>query len=479
MDHRPEVMVVGAGIAGVSLALALHHRGISVLLIEREATPRERFKGEYLQPIAVERLRRLGLGDLIDAAIESGEATSIRELRFRDLEDRGLLSWIFPQMRLPEVPWAARGLRRAKSETFVDVRTDLLMSYPSGMAGLSISQATLSQKLRVRARQVLAERFIEGVELRSLSKNLDRPRFRLRSVSDDRRWPEVLAPRLVVGADGRHSTVRSWMQGPRAPALGTPVWGADPEMIVGFDFQGDPQVSHRYEVIRTPGDGTFSLFKIRDQVQRLYWNTLDRTSGKQGWARDACEQLEKNVKPVLGIEGSVGQVFGAPADAAWFGPAAKGRFVLIGDALAVTTPLGGQGMAFALEHVERLAQAIPPVFRRRSGKARSPSVVDSARLAELRRVHHRASRRYFHHIALMNQFLYHLCFNRSGLARRLSRRVFAHWNAHPEVRNLVAEYFGGLRVEGLNPVRIAELLGLPGFMARFQKTGFAQETSHS
>jgi 2-polyprenyl-6-methoxyphenol hydroxylase-like FAD-dependent oxidoreductase len=436
MDLKPDVLIVGAGISGTAMAISLRRRGLSVLLVERDAQVRERFKGEYLQPVAVQRLEKLGLGQVIDGALKDGEATAIRELRFRDLASGSLLSKAFSFI--------------SGSGTSGEPLSDVLVRYPQGSRGISISQHALSARLREVARLELQGDFLEGVELKLQSKNLDRPRFLANGVR--------ILPRLVIGADGRNSTVRGWMGGPKAAATGKPVVGAETEFLVGVDFETDARLPHRYEVIRTAGEGTFSFFQLSSGRQRLYWNTQDATAGKQGWRERISAILDSQVSQQLGQKSEIGQLAGAPANTAWMGPVGKGRFLLVGDAVAVTTPLGGQGMAFALEQVERLAEEIPALFKGSTG-ARRLSVEQLRRVS---RRHHASSRRYFHHINLMNLFLYHLCFSRSRVARHLSRAVFSHWNQNPDARELVAEYFAGTRVSGLTPLRIAELLGLPG-----------------
>jgi 2-polyprenyl-6-methoxyphenol hydroxylase-like FAD-dependent oxidoreductase len=435
MDLKPDVLIVGAGISGTAMAIALHRRGVSVLLVERDAQVRERFKGEYLQPVAVQRLEKLGLGSVLDGALRDGEATPIRELRFRDLASGSLLSKAFSFF--------------SSSAEKGEAVSDVLVRYPHGSHGVSISQHALAMRLREIARRELQSNFREGVELRLLTRNLDRPRFSGKGL-----W---IQPRLVIGADGRNSTVRSWMGGPKAAATGRPVLGAEPEFLVGVDYEADARLPHRYEVIRTAGEGTFSFFQLSGGRQRLYWNTQDAKAGKQGWRDRIAEVMEAQVSNHLGQKAGVGNLAGAPANTAWMGPVGKGRFLLVGDAVAVTTPLGGQGMAFALEHVERLVEEIPALFR--GSKTRR---ISSEALRRVARRHHASSRRYFHHINLMNLFLYHLCFSRSRVARHLSRAVFQHWNEHPEARELVAQYFAGTRVTGLTPLTIAELLGLPG-----------------
>src|SRR5437868_3399373 len=79
--RSPEVLVIGAGIAGVALACELHRRGLDVLLVERSPSVQKIFKGEYLQPFAANTLREFGLGDVLGLP----DAQKIRELRFTDL----------------------------------------------------------------------------------------------------------------------------------------------------------------------------------------------------------------------------------------------------------------------------------------------------------------------------------------------------------------------------------------------------------
>src|SRR4051812_41620398 len=79
----PEILVIGGSLAGCAAAVSLQQRGFDVLVVEREREVRDRFKGEYLQPLAVQTLRRLGFSELV----EGPDTFRIHRLRFRDLDD--------------------------------------------------------------------------------------------------------------------------------------------------------------------------------------------------------------------------------------------------------------------------------------------------------------------------------------------------------------------------------------------------------
>lgn len=63
MKFDAEVLVIGAGPAGATVALQLARRGVDVLMLERAHFPRDKPCGECVNPGAVVELRRLGLAD--------------------------------------------------------------------------------------------------------------------------------------------------------------------------------------------------------------------------------------------------------------------------------------------------------------------------------------------------------------------------------------------------------------------------------
>lgn len=61
-----DICIVGAGMAGSTLAAYLAPKGIKIALIDRDYTEKKRIVGELLQPGAVQTLKKMGLEKLLD-----------------------------------------------------------------------------------------------------------------------------------------------------------------------------------------------------------------------------------------------------------------------------------------------------------------------------------------------------------------------------------------------------------------------------
>lgn len=64
--HEADVVIVGAGILGCALAVALGRQGRSVILLEASMKEPDRIVGELLQPGGVQALEKLGLEDCLE-----------------------------------------------------------------------------------------------------------------------------------------------------------------------------------------------------------------------------------------------------------------------------------------------------------------------------------------------------------------------------------------------------------------------------
>jgi len=66
LHHEADVVIVGAGVIGCAIAVALSNQGRSVILIEKSWKEPDRIVGELLQPGGVAALEKLGLRDCLE-----------------------------------------------------------------------------------------------------------------------------------------------------------------------------------------------------------------------------------------------------------------------------------------------------------------------------------------------------------------------------------------------------------------------------
>ncbi|OTA22192.1 hypothetical protein BTJ68_14583 [Hortaea werneckii EXF-2000] len=66
IHHDADVVIVGAGILGCAIAVALGNQGRSVILLERSLKEPDRIVGELLQPGGVAALEKLGMRDCLE-----------------------------------------------------------------------------------------------------------------------------------------------------------------------------------------------------------------------------------------------------------------------------------------------------------------------------------------------------------------------------------------------------------------------------
>ena len=76
VHHEADVVIIGAGILGCAMAVALGKQGRSVLLLEKSLKEPERIVGELLQPGGVAALEKLGLRGASEEQLCVGQGTA-------------------------------------------------------------------------------------------------------------------------------------------------------------------------------------------------------------------------------------------------------------------------------------------------------------------------------------------------------------------------------------------------------------------
>ncbi len=89
MSDAYDVVIVGAGVSGGALAVALARQGRRVLLLDKTLKHLDRVRGEYLQPWGVLELKRLGLYERVmaDGANIISRSVGYDEISPRDIAE--------------------------------------------------------------------------------------------------------------------------------------------------------------------------------------------------------------------------------------------------------------------------------------------------------------------------------------------------------------------------------------------------------
>lgn len=167
-----EVIVVGGGIAGLTMALSLHQAGIAVRIYEAVREPRALGVGINLLPTAVRELTELGLGDeLAQTGIATRELVFFNKFgQFIYREKRGLSAGY---------KWPQYSMHRGYLQQLL---------------------------LRVVRERIGSENFRSGLRFTEFEQNADR--IIARFFDRESGQSELDEGDVLVGADGIHSAVR-------------------------------------------------------------------------------------------------------------------------------------------------------------------------------------------------------------------------------------------------------------------------------
>jgi len=304
------VLIVGGGIAGLTLGRALYRQGFSVELVERSTAWRAEGGGIAVQPNGMRMLRALGL----DAAVERAGA---RICHWRFCDQAG--------------------------EILSESDLDALWGDVGPFIGIE----------RMRLQQVLVESVSSvpcrlGMSIRSLTQQDDRVSV---TFSDGLSGSYD----LVVGADGISSTVRALALSAPSPAYtGAMAWRSiapiRPRGLTNLQFHlGDGCFFGLCPV----GDGhTYGFGNVAaPRAEEPMAGRLDRLRSRfgcfSGMVHDYLDGLTCDE-----------QIHCGPVDWVALEKWHDGRVVLIGDAAHASSPMMGQGGCMAMEDACVMAESL-------------------------------------------------------------------------------------------------------------------------
>ena len=317
----PRAVIAGAGIAGLTAALALNRIGWEAEIAERAPAPAEVGAGIQISPNAARVLRWLGVLDGVAARAHVPTAGVLRDGRTGQVIYRAALG---PEA---ETRWGAPYLHVH--------RADLLDALLAAVAAAGIPVRTGAEVHAAEGRtDAIALRLADGTEIEGdLALAADGIRSRLRRAIHPDEAPRfsglyawralIPAASLPDGVVGREATV----------------WAGTGRHLVTYRVRGGDTVN-LVAVTETPEAAPESWDQTADpDLLRL---------GFVGWHADVTAILEA-VGPCF-----VTGLHDRPEQARW----TRGRLALIGDAAHAMLPFMAQGAAQAMEDAAHLAGAL-------------------------------------------------------------------------------------------------------------------------
>ncbi|MBX3706964.1 MAG: FAD-dependent monooxygenase [Pseudomonadales bacterium] len=318
---RPEVVIVGAGIAGGALATVLARGGLDVLVLERTLEHKDVVRGEWIAPWGVAETRRLGLYDLYRSA---GGHHLTRHVTYDEL-----------------VP-------RAEAER----RTLDISAMLPGQAGpLCLGHPRMCDLLDAAAVDAGA-RLLRGVSRVRVTPGSPPA---IEFVHDEQL--HTLTPRLVVGADGSNGVV--------AQQIGCTLQ-RDPEhhLFSGMLVEGAHDWPEDLQIVAVEGDVNVLAFPRGGGKVRVYMgfssNQRGRLLGPDGprrfldaWRLDCVPHADA----IVGAT-PVSPCLTYPNNDAWVDDPVRQGVVLIGDAAGRNDPITGQGQSITHRDVRLVSDAL-------------------------------------------------------------------------------------------------------------------------
>ncbi len=316
---QADVIIVGGGMVGLTLACALKDTGLHVLVIERAmAVP------------------RMSLGR--DCRVSAIVAGTIQMLR-------GIGVWPFVEAKAGPI----MAMRVWDDQHFGSIRFEATEADLESLGAIVENSLLQTAMLDVLTEsddiEWICPTSVESVRWRSghVEVRLD----------DGRRF----ATPLVVGADGG----RSWLR--TAAGIGT--WRH------GFGQQGivatvRPQFSHRQTAFqRFLPTGPLAFLPLGDDLCSIVWSAEDSEAGSLMALDDASflTELQHAFGPILGRLEAVGARAAFPLCSRLARHLIRPRLALIGDAAHQVHPLAGLGVNLGIRDAMVLAQEIADAHR--------------------------------------------------------------------------------------------------------------------
>ncbi len=325
-DVTADVVIVGAGMAGATLALALASGGLEPVLVDPapvsvQAAPTFDGRASAISAAAFRQWRVLGAARHIEA-----HAQPIAQILVTDGRSPG------PAARAPSSAW----LRFDPAER-AGAEPDEPLGY---MLENRHIRAGLASALSEAGLQVLAPAKVVAVEADVGASRV--------TLADGR----VLAAPLVVGADGKSSLVR------RQAGVSTFGWAyRQIALVATVSLEKDHQgVAYEHFL----PSGPFAILPLPGRRASLVWTETARAGAalKEASPEFFEAHLRRRFGPFLGAVTVEGPRFAYPLSLQLAERLTAPRTALLGDAAHSIHPIAGQGLNLGLKDAAALAQVL-------------------------------------------------------------------------------------------------------------------------
>lgn len=342
---RWDVVIVGAGVAGASLAHALGREGRKVLVLERDMKQPDRIVGELLQPGGYLKLKELGL----ESCVEGIDAQKV--YGYTMFKDGEVATMTYPlEGRSDDV--AGRSFHNGR---FVQK----LREAAKAVEGVELRQGTVKKLLNARGDEWSEGEVVAGVSYTTGDTWDEKTQTVISTKSETK---TVFAP-LTVVCDGHFSSLRSKL------SQATP---EHPSHFVGLILRGAPSDllpngSHGHVVLGDPSPVLFypiSSSEVRCLVD-IPSSVKMPSVAKGEMAKYVLEKIVPQVPQQLqshlikAVED--GQFRSMPNKTMAAKPARTPGAVLLGDAFNMRHPLTGGGMTVALNDIATFQSMLSPL----------------------------------------------------------------------------------------------------------------------
>jgi len=305
-QHEYDIITVGGGLAGATLAKAMAENGARVLVLERERQFKDRVRGEVIFPWGAAELQKLGVYQLLLDACA-------RSIRWQDTYMGGVLNEhrdviATSRQKLPMLNW----LHNEMEEVLLQAAQE---------AGAEVRRGVRAAGVTPGARPSV-------------------------SLEEQGRVEEIHA-RLVVCADGRGSVARKWLNFPvQQESYGM--------LLAGVLCEATPDIpADTNHFFLFPGPGVFAFLCPQGpgRTRAYAWHPRERDHRFQG-AEDLPRFVEESVKAGVPAQWysrlePVGPLATFDGTDNWIDHPYRDGIALIGDAAASSDPSYGQGQSLS------------------------------------------------------------------------------------------------------------------------------------